>query len=74
MIKTSGDFEKEFIETAKEKTGKTLEKWLLVVKETGFSKQLEILNWLKHVHHLNHLQAAIVARIFLNNGKPFYSK
>ena len=72
MAKTSGDFEKEFIDTAKLKTDKSLEQWLAVVKETDFSKQMEMLNWLKKVHKINHLQAGIVASIFLNNGKPFY--
>ena len=56
MAKTSGEFEQEFIQTAKEKTGKTLEQWLPVVKASGLSKQMEITNWLKAEHKLNHLQ------------------
>ena len=31
MAKTSGEFEQEFIQTAKEKTGRTLDQWLPVV-------------------------------------------
>ncbi|QQS37370.1 MAG: DUF4287 domain-containing protein [Ignavibacteriales bacterium] len=72
MAKTSGEFELEFIQTAKEKTGKTLEQWLAVVKPKGFTKQMEILNWLKSEHKLNHMQASFVAGIYLNNGKPVY--
>jgi predicted transport protein len=72
MAKTSGEFELEFIQTAKEKTGKTLEQWLQVIKPTGFKKQMEILNWLKKEHKLNHMQAQFLAGIFLNNGKPVY--
>lgn len=72
MAKTSGEFEKEFIQTAKEKTGKTLEQWLPVVKKSGFSKQMEITNWLKTEHKLNHLQASLLAGLYLNNGKPVY--
>jgi hypothetical protein len=72
MAKTSGEFEQEFIQTAKEKTGKTLEQWLPVVKKSGFSKQMEITNWLKAEHKLNHLQASLLAGLYLNNGKPVY--
>ncbi len=72
MAKTSGEFEQEFIQTAKEKTGKTLAQWLPVVKASGFSKQMEITNWLKEKHKFNHLQATLLAGLYLNNGKPVY--
>ena len=73
MAKTSGEFEQEFIQTAKEKTGKTLEEWLSVVKASGLSKQMEIVNWLKKEKGLNHLQSTLLAGMFLNNGKTVYS-
>lgn len=72
MAKTSGEFEQEFIQTAKEKTGKTLEQWLPVVKASGLSKTMEITNWLKAEHKLNHLQASLLTGLYLNNGKPVY--
>jgi len=72
MAKTSGEFEQEFIQTAKEKTGKTLEQWLPVVKKSGLSKQMEITTWLKAEHRMNHLQASLLAGLYLNNGKPVY--
>ncbi len=72
MAKTSGEFEQEFIQSAKEKTGRTLEQWLPVVKASGLSKQMEITNWLKAEHKLNHLQAQLLAGLYLNNGKPVY--
>lgn len=72
MAKTSGEFEQEFIQTAKEKTGRTLEQWLPVVKKSGLVKQMEITNWLKTEHKLNHLQASLLAGLYLNNGKPVY--
>ena len=72
MAKTSGEFEQEFIQTAKEKTGRTLDQWLPVVKKSGLSKQMEITNWLKTEHKLNHLQASLLAGLYLNNGKPVY--
>ena len=72
MAKTSGAFEQEFIQTAKEKTGKTLEEWLPVVKKSGLGRQTEITNWLKTEHRLNHLQASLLAGLYLNNGSPVY--
>lgn len=72
MAKTSKELELEFIQTAKEKTGKALDQWLSTVKPTGFLKQMEILNWLKKEHKLNHMQAQFIAGIYLNNGKPVY--
>jgi len=72
MAKTPGEFEKEFIESAKEKTGKSLEGWMDVIKPTGYSKQMEILNWLKSEHKLNHMQANLLANIYLNDGQVVY--
>lgn len=72
MAKTSGEFEQEFIQTAKEKTGKTLEQWLPIVKKSGLSKQMEITNWLKSTHNFNHLQGSLLAGLYLNNGMPVY--
>lgn len=72
MAKTSGEFEKEFVQTAKEKTGRSLEQWLPVVKASGLTKQMEITNWLKAEHKMNHMQATLLAGLYLNNGKPVY--
>src|SRR5688572_29589510 len=72
MAKTSGELEQEFIQTAKEKTGHSLKEWLPVLKATGLSKQTDIMNWLKTHHSLNHLQASLLAGLFLNNGNPVY--
>jgi predicted transport protein len=72
MAKTSGELETEFIETAKDKTGKTLHEWLNLVKSSKIQKQSDILEWLKKGHGLNHMQAQFVAGIFLNNGNPVY--
>ena len=72
MAKTPGEFEKEFIATAKEKTGKTVEQWVPVLKVSGLSRQMEILNWLKADHKFSHMQASLLVRLYLNNGKPVY--
>ena len=72
MAKTSGEIEKEFIDTAKDKTGKSLQDWLKLVKSSGIEKRNDILEWLKKGHGLNHLQAQLITGIFLNNGNPVY--
>lgn len=72
MTKTSGELEREFIDTAKEKTGKTLQKWLSLVKLSSIEKRNDILEWLKKGHGLNHMQAQLIAGIYLNNGNPVY--
>lgn len=73
MAKTSGEFEQEFIQSAKAKTGKSLEEWLVVAKGSGLSRQMELVNWLKKDHALNHMQASLLAGIYLNNGQTVYS-
>lgn len=73
MAKTSGELEKEFIDGAKEKTGKSFQDWLLLVKSSGIEKRADILDWLKKGHGLNHMQAQFVTGIYLNNGNPVYS-
>lgn len=72
MAKTSGEIEKEFIATAKEKTGKSIQNWLNLIKSSGIEKRNDILEWLKKGHGLNHLQAQLITGIFLNNGNPVY--
>src|SRR5687768_9289475 len=72
MAKTPAEFEQEFIQTAKEKTGRSLDEWLDVIKSTGYSRTMEILNWLKSDHQLNHMQANFLANIYLNKGQVVY--
>jgi hypothetical protein len=72
MAKTPAELEKEFTENAKEKTGRTMDQWLAMAKASGMKKQMEILNWLKKDHGLNHMQAGFVASIYLNGGKAVY--
>lgn len=72
MAKTSGDYEQEFMDTAKAQTGKSLQEWLDIVKGSGLEKRNDILNWLKKEQGLNHMQAQLLTGIYLNNGNPVY--
>ena len=42
MAKTSAEFEKEFMDSIKDQTGKTLPDWLTMLKKSGFSKQMAV--------------------------------
>ena len=72
MTKTSGELEKEFIDTAKAQTGRTLQEWLSLVKSSTIVKRNEIIEWLRKGHGLNHMQAQFIAGIYFNDGNPVY--
>lgn len=72
MAKTSAELEKEFIETAAEKTGKSIPQWLSTAKASGIEKQGALLEWLKKGHGLNHMQAQFIAGMYFNEGAPVY--
>lgn len=73
MAKTPAEYEKEFIATVRETTGKTLEQWLGEVSQSGREKTNDKIAWLKEQHGLNHLQAQLLTGIHQNGGKPLYS-
>lgn len=72
MAKTSGELEKEFIDSAKEKTGNSIFEWLKIVKNSGIEKRNDLLEWLKKGHGLNHMQAQFIIGMHFNNGNPVY--
>ena len=71
-MKTSGDFEKEFLDSIKEKTGNDLNGWMKIIRTTDLKKMKETVDWLKKEKGINHMQATFLAGIFLNDGKPVY--
>lgn len=72
MAKDSQRLEQELIATAREKTGHDVPEWMAIIGETGLDKPNAILNWLKTTHGLNHLQANLLAGIYLNGGQPVF--
>jgi predicted transport protein len=72
MAKDSQRIEQEFIATAKEKTGHDLADWMAIISSSGESKTRAIIKWLKQNHDLNHMQANLLAGIYLNDGKPVF--
>lgn len=70
--KTSGEIEKKFIDNLKDSTGKTLAEWMKQVGGSGISKRNDIIKWLKEKNGFGHMNASLLAGMYLNNGKPVY--
>lgn len=70
--KTSGEIEKEFIDNLKASTGKALGDWMKHVSASGISKRNDIIKWLKEKNGFRHMNASLLAGIYLNEGKPVY--
>lgn len=74
MARGSQERELEFIENAKEMTGKSIAEWKTIIEGEGLEpKPNTILKHLKANFGLNHLQANYLSGIFLNDGKPVYN-
>ena len=72
MAKDRQEMEREFIDTAKEKTGHDLNEWMDIIAASGETRTNAIIKWLKTNHSLNHMQANFLAGIYLNDGKPVF--
>ncbi|HMR40633.1 MAG TPA: DUF5655 domain-containing protein [Ignavibacteria bacterium] len=72
-MKTSKDYEEEFLSSVKEKTGNDLNGWMKILKSADLKKMKETIAWLKKEKGINHMQATFIAGIFLNDGKPVYA-
>lgn len=71
--KTSGEFEKEFIDGLVASTGKDLAKWLKTIDGFGTKKRNEVIAKLKSDHGFGHMNASLLAGIHANGGKPVYA-
>ena len=70
--KTSGEIEKEFIDNLKASTKKDLTGWLAEIRSLGITKRNDIINALKNDYAFGHMNASLLAGIYLNDGKPVY--
>ena len=70
--KTSGEIEKEFIESLKATTKKDLNAWLAEIRRLGITKRNDIINSLKNDSGFGYMNASLLAGIYLNGGKPVY--
>lgn len=71
--KTSGEFEKEFMDGLERKSGKALTAWLAIVEAFPGRKRNEVIAWLKSEHGFGHMEASLLAGIHANGGKPVYA-
>ena len=71
--KTSGEIEKEFIDNLKASTKKDLKDWIAEINGLGISKRNDIINSLKNDYGFGHMNASLLAGIYLNGGKPVYA-
>lgn len=70
--KTSGEFEKEFMNGLEASTGSGLSAWMKAIDGFGSRKRNELIAWLKTVHGFGHMNASLLAGIHANGGKPVY--
>jgi predicted transport protein len=73
MQKTSGQFEKEMIESLAGTTGRDLASWLTTLDSSGITKRNEMIAWLKSEHGFGHMNASLLAGLHANGGKPVYA-
>ena len=71
--KTSGEFEKEFMDTLEASTGSDLGSWMKTIDAFGSRKRNEVIAWLKSEHGFGHMNAALLGGIHANGGKPVYA-
>jgi predicted transport protein len=70
--KTSGEIEKEFIDNLKASTKKDLAGWMAAINSLGTTKRNDIIDKLKKDYGFGHMNASLLAGIYLNGGKPVY--
>lgn len=70
--KTSGEFEKEFMDSLKSETGKDLSTWMKILDGAPSKKRNEVIAWLKSDHGFGHMKASLLGGIHANGGKPVY--
>ena len=70
MAKSPEEMAATMLGNMKEKTGKTLEAWLKLVKKLKLQKHREILNYLKSEHDVTHGFANLIAIKALESDSP----
>lgn len=70
--KTSGEFEKEFMDGLASETGNDLKTWLKIIDGFGCRKRNELIALLKSEHGFGHMNASLLAGIHANGGRPVY--
>lgn len=75
MAKEARELEQAFLKSLEQETGGSLEDWmdtLAVAEAVGVKTNNEIVKWLKSSQAFNHMQASMLAGIYLNGGQPVF--
>lgn len=70
--RTSGEIEKDFIDNLKSTTSKDLKGWLAEIDTLETRKRNDIIKALKETYGFGHMNASLLAGIYLNDGNPVY--
>ncbi len=57
----TSDYERLFFQTAKAETGRSVEEWMALIRDSKITKHAEIRDWIKTTHHLDHMKATFLA-------------
>lgn len=72
MAKEARELEQAFLNSLADETGADLADWMQELESAGLQKNNEIVKWLKSHKKFNHMQATMLAGIFLNGGEPVF--
>ncbi|WP_072390318.1 DUF5655 domain-containing protein [Hyphomicrobium sp. CS1GBMeth3] len=67
-----GERERQFLETLKADTGRTLEEWMAAITAEGLSDRNDIIDWLRRQGFM-FSKASWIERIHHNGGRPIYA-
>jgi hypothetical protein len=68
-----GEKERQFLETLKADTGRTLDEWMSAIASEGLSGRNEIIDWLRRQGFIMFSKASWIERIHNNGGKAIYA-
>jgi hypothetical protein len=68
-----GEKERQFLETLKADTGRTLDEWMSAIASEGLRERNEIIDWLRRQGFIMFSKASWIERIHNNGGKPIYA-
>ncbi len=64
---TPEEMEKAIIRNLADKTGRSLEEWLAVLKDSGLSGKRDLKDHLKGDHDVGHFQAQTIVKLYLQD-------
>lgn len=68
-----GEKERQFLETLKADTGRSLDEWMSAIAEEGLRERNEIIDWLRRQGFIMFSKASWIERIYNNGGKAIYA-